>query len=66
MNNFYKVHDHPHLLKDMNSKAVLNTNHAALLEYKKKQQMADEIQDLKNDISDIKEMLKIISMMMNK
>ena len=36
-----KVKDHPHLVKDMNSKAVLNTNYAALLEYKRKKEFEE-------------------------
>ena len=34
----YKVENHPDLVKDMESKAVLNNNFAALSEYRKKQQ----------------------------
>ena len=46
----------------MDSKAVLNTNYAALLEYKRKQQMVHEIDTLKSDVSEIKLLLnKIIS-----
>mgnify|MGYP003346940230 CR=1 FL=1 len=57
-----KVENHPDLIKDMDSKAVLNTNYAALLEYKRKQQMVQEIDTLKSDVSEIKLLLnKIIS-----
>ena len=62
MPNLVKIKDHPDLVKDMDSKAVLNTNYAALLEYKKKQQMQSEIENLKSDVSEIKQLLnKIIS-----
>jgi hypothetical protein len=58
--NLYKVKDHPHLVKDMDSKAVLNTNYAALLEYKKKKQMEEEFNSLKSDVEDIKKMLQAL------
>lgn len=62
----YKVQDHPDLVKDMDSKAVLNTNYAALLEYKKKQQMNQEIETMKNEMQDIKKMLCMILDNLNK
>jgi len=55
-----KVKDHPHLVKDMESKAVLNTNYAALVEYKRKKQMEDEFNTLKSDMEDIKKMLQAL------
>lgn len=58
--NLYKVKDHPDLVKDMNSKAILNTNYAALLEYKKKKQMEEEFNSLKSDVEDIKKMLQAL------
>lgn len=58
--NLYKVKDHPDLVKDMNSKAILNTNYAALLEYKKKKQMEEEFNSLKSDVEDIKKMLQTL------
>ena len=61
-----KVKDHPDLIKDMKSKAVLNNNYAALLDYKKKQQMEEELKNLKSDVSEIKDLLGSIVMMMNK
>lgn len=62
----YKIKDHPDLVKDMNSKAVLNTNYAALMEYKKKKQAQDDIENLKNEMQDIKKMLSVILDNMNK
>ena len=62
----YKVEDHPDLVKDMESKAVLNTNYAALLEYRKKQAMIQDIDGLKSDVSEIKEMLNFIVSSLNK
>lgn len=66
MVKLYKVENHPDLVKDMDSKAVLNTNYAALMEYKKKQRMSDEIDNIKKDVSEIKDTLKILLSMMNK
>ena len=61
-----KVKDHPHLIKDMESKAVLNTNYAALVEYRKKQQMQKEVESLKEDVRDIKSTLDKILFLLNK
>jgi hypothetical protein len=66
MGKLYKVQDHPDLVKDMNSKAVLNTNYAALLEHKKKQKISQEIDNLKKDVSEIKDTLKLLVSMLNK
>jgi hypothetical protein len=62
----YKVEDHPDLVKDMDSRAVLNNNFAALNEYRKKQQMQKEIQSLKEDVHDIKQTLNTILSLLNK
>jgi hypothetical protein len=60
----YKIEEHANLVKDMDSKAVLNTNVAALMEYKKKQEMQKDIDSLKSDIGEIKDMLnKMFSML---
>jgi hypothetical protein len=62
----YKVEEHSDLVKDMDSSAILNVNVAALLEHKKKQQMKNDIDSLKSDMSDMKQMLnKIFSMLEN-
>lgn len=64
--NLYRITDEPELVKDMDSKAVLNTNYAAFLEYKKKQKMDKEIDDLKSDVSEIKQLLNQIVSSLNK
>lgn len=64
--NLYRIDDEPDLVKDMDSKAILNTNYASYLEYRKKQKMEYEIQHLKNDVGDIKQMLNSIVSMLNK
>lgn len=62
-----KIIDHPDLIRDMNSKAVLNTNLEKYEEYKKRKNFlkdlmnqGDEIQNLKKDISEIKELLQAL------
>jgi len=61
-----KVKDHPHLVKDMESKAILNTNYAALLEYKRQKQMEEEVKSLRTDVSDMKDTLNKILSLLNK
>jgi hypothetical protein len=61
-----KVKDHPHLVKDMNSKAVLNTNYAALVEYRKRKQMEEEVQSLRSDVLEMKDSLNKILSLLNK
>jgi len=62
----YKIKEHPDLVKDMDSKAVLNTNYAALMEYKKKKKVEQDIDSLKNEMKDIKNMLSVIVENLNK
>jgi hypothetical protein len=62
----YKVENHPELVKDMESKAVLNTNFAALVEYRKKKEMQEEVQSLKVDVQDMKNTLNTILSLLNK
>jgi len=61
-----KVKDHPHLVKDTNSKSLLNTNYAAYLEYKKRKDMEEEVKSLKEDLNDLKATLNTILTKMNK
>lgn len=62
--NIVKIQDHPDLVKDLDSKAVLNTNYAALLEYKNKQRMINEMDAIKCDIMEMKNIMnKLLSMM---
>ena len=62
-----QVKDRPELVKDDVTKAVLNTDATALDAYRKRREaqrevktMCDEIDDIKNDIADIKSLLKEI------
>lgn len=60
----YKVNDHPNLVKDSHSKAILNTDTSAVKRHQerfarvyKDQSRDQEIAQLKTDVSDIKKML---------
>lgn len=64
MNEYIKVKDHPNLVRDSKSNAILNVDNAALNKYKEERErllkinsMVDEHEQMKNDISDIKSML---------
>jgi hypothetical protein len=65
---FAKVKDHDNLIRDMNSKAVLNTDRAGLQEYYQKRDNAKKeqsekietkqrIDKIEKDMSEIKELL---------
>ena len=65
---FAKVKDHDNLVRDMNSKAVLNTDRAGLQEYYQKRDVAKKeqsdkietkqrIDKIEKDMSEIKELL---------
>lgn len=65
--SYTKVKDHPELIKDEDSKAVLNTDVTALEAYRKRRQqnrsvqnMCDELNNLKSEMTEIKSMLKEI------
>ena len=62
-----QVEDRPELVKDTTTKAVLNTDTTALDAYRRRREaqrevktMCEEIDDIKNDIADIKSLLKEI------
>lgn len=65
---FAKVKDHDNLVRDMNSKAILNTDRLALQEYYQKRELAKKelsekteskqrLDKIENDMADIKNML---------
>ena len=62
MNKYVKVKDESDLVKDKNTGAVLNTNLDSLKAYREKRkkdlEMGNKIDQLENDIGDIKSMLK--------
>jgi hypothetical protein len=66
---FAKVKDHDNLVRDMNSKAILNTDKLALQEYYKKRELAKKELDekneskqrldkIENEMSEIKDLLR--------
>jgi hypothetical protein len=71
MSRYVPVEGHPHLVRDMNSGAILNTNRSAIQQARerkiaRKQRELDEQRDkerldsLESDISEIKEALKLL------
>ena len=64
MENYIKVKDHPNLVRDSQSNAILNVDNIALNKYKQERdrllklnRVVEEHEQIKNDISDIKSML---------
>ena len=66
---FAKVKDHDNLVRDMNSKAILNTDRLALQEYYQKRDLAKKglsekveskqrLEKIENDMAEIKELLR--------
>ena len=66
---FAKVKDHENLVRDMNSKAILNTDKLALQEYYQKRDLAKKelsekveskqrLEKIENDMAEIKELLR--------
>ncbi len=62
-----KIIDHPDLIRDMTSKAVLNTNLEKYNDYKKRKNFlkdlmnqGTEIETIKKDITEIKELLQAL------
>jgi glucose-6-phosphate isomerase len=67
MNNYAKVKDYEYLMKDMTTGAILNTDMTVVLKHKKRQMEIEkeerretEINNLKNDISEIKQLLQAL------
>jgi hypothetical protein len=71
INRYVKVKDEPNLLRDINSKGIVNTDSNGLLDYKKAKekralknkailQYENDINTLKHEVSDIKDSLKLI------
>lgn len=64
MNDYLKVKDRPDLIRDMNSKAILNKDLNALNKYREERDfkmklanVVEEHNDLKKDVSEIKDLL---------
>jgi hypothetical protein len=71
MTQYLKVEGNPSLVRDMGSNAIINTNVSEYETYLKNRDVAlarksqleqntDEINNLKQDISDIKQMLQLL------
>lgn len=63
-----KVEDHPNLVRDSKSKAIINIDEASFNKYKSEKQlqkkvinMSEEINDLKSSVEEIKSLLTQIS-----
>lgn len=52
------VQEVPSLLRDKNSKALLNTDIGALTEHKNKKKLIEDVDMLKKDIGEIKALLQ--------
>jgi len=64
MTNFAKVKEHKGLIRDMNSKAILNIDKESLMDHRRKKEVMKKIIEdtkridkMENDITEIKEML---------
>jgi hypothetical protein len=57
-----KIQDNEDLIRDVGSNAILNSNMSSLEKYKarrnKEREMNDDVQTLKNDMKEIKELLQ--------
>ena len=60
MNSLIPVKEHPSLLRDKNSKALINTDIAALNEYKNKKKMAEDVDTLKKEILELKQLMLLV------
>jgi hypothetical protein len=66
MNSLIPVKEHPSLLRDKNSKALINTDIAALNEYKNKKKLTEDVRVLSEEMQDIKRLLNQIVDSLNK
>ena len=61
MGNYIKVEGHPNLVRDKNSGVILNINKSEInanrIRKEKQREKDNEIEQLKNDVSEIKSML---------
>lgn len=63
---YAKVKESPELIRDMESKAVLNTNISALQAYKKKREKQQEIQSAVEDINTMKQDINELKSLMQR
>jgi hypothetical protein len=60
MTSLVPVSNHPRLLRDKNSKALINTDIAALKEYKNRKKMAEDVDILKNEVRELKHLILLL------
>jgi cell fate (sporulation/competence/biofilm development) regulator YmcA (YheA/YmcA/DUF963 family) len=63
---YAKVKENPELIRDMESKAVLNTNLTALQAYKKKREKQQEIQSAVDDINNLRQEVNDLKTLMQR
>lgn len=63
---YAKVKENPELIRDMDSKAVLNTNRSALESYKKKREKQQELKSAINDINNMKQDINDLKTLMQR
>ena len=63
---YAKVKENPELIRDMDSKAVLNTNSTALQAYKKKREKQQEMQSAVEDINNMKQDINDLKTLMQR
>jgi len=63
---YAKVKENPELIRDMDSKAVLNTNLTALQSYKKKREKQQEIQSAVDDINNLRQEVNELKTLMQR
>ena len=63
---YAKVKENPELIRDMDSKAVLNTNLNALRAYKKKREKQQEIQSAVEDINNLRQEVNELKTLMQR
>ena len=54
------VNNHPRLLRYKNSKALINTDIAALKEYKNRKKIAEDVDTLKNEVQELKHLILLL------
>lgn len=56
----YRVQENPDYIRDIETNAVLNTNTAKLRDYKLRKKQNRKIQDLQNEVTELKQLLKAV------
>ena len=58
--------DHPNYLRDMNSNAILAHERKSLLQHRKKLNEGVEINNIKQDLKELKQQMNLILQILNK